>query len=663
MSEQQLQIPRRRPLVWIVDDSHTETLIAERALGNGFDFERFGDGAVVVERLTAGAPQPDLVLLDWVMPGMAGDEVCKFLRTHADTVDLPIILITASRTETADVARGLAVGANDYVARPFANEELRARVDAAIRSKQLSDIAQQERKRLETINQLGRALFEAGTDVDRILDTLVTVLSNGLCDGCSILLLPGPVTAAAATRHRADPTGKALAAISSFADPVVHSFQSSAHARGTLPPAYTPYIDRFGLRGLAILPVGSREILHGVVTVTRDGGSTPFDAQDIATIETCMEYASLAVESAVRFDAERAGRGQLDAVLTSLPNGIIVSDADGVITLANAAAHRLFPDVRTGVPLADVHRLATWTTFEGTPITLAAWQDFARGGRIETLIRRPYDGEQLALAVSGVALVDGRGLSAGSVTVLQDITAQYAVNAEREESARFQQQMLGIVGHDLRAPLGAILIGTELLDLDLEAGSPPASVVKRIASSANRMTRMVDQLLDMTRARLGAGIPVVPRKIHLVPLIKTVIDELAAVHHTPFELVAPMDVTGYWDGDRLAQVVSNLAGNAVQYGLRNAPITVGVARVGSNVTISVHNVIRETPIPHHVIGTLFDPYRRGHDNEHNSTGLGLGLYIVHEIVRAHGGSVDVDSTDSGTTFRVHLPERSPTASG
>src|SRR4051812_45346610 len=103
----------RRPLVWIVDDSPTEALIAERSLGSAYDFERFLDGSVVVERLAAGAPQPDLVLLDWVMPGMAGDEVCRFLRTDPRTLELPIILITASRIETSDVVNGLASGAND----------------------------------------------------------------------------------------------------------------------------------------------------------------------------------------------------------------------------------------------------------------------------------------------------------------------------------------------------------------------------------------------------------------------------------------------------------------------------------------------------------------------------------------------------------------------
>lgn len=541
MSEPRTPSGGRRPLVWIVDDSPTEAMIAERSLGDAYDFERFIDGSVVVERLAAGAPQPDLVLLDWVMPGMAGDEVCRFLRTDPRTLELPIILITASRIETSDVAKGLASGANDYVARPFATEELRARVDSAIRAKRLSDLAQQERRRLSTINQLGRALFHARTDIPRILHELAALLTVSICDGCSILLLPGSLTIGAVTRHKADPSGESLAAIASGAEPVVHSFASSEAARETLPAAYAAYIGRFGLRGLAILPLSSREPLRGIVTVTRDGGSGPFDDDDLATIETCIEYAALAVESAMRFDAERS--------------------------------------------------------------------------------------------------------------------AERAVNAERERTAQFQQEMLGIVGHDLRGPLGAILIGTEMLAAERKNDPADAYVVKRIESCVRRMTRMVDQLLDMTRARLGGGIAVARQRTPLLPLIKSVMEELSLAHTgTPFELVTVAEVVGLWDPDRLGQVVSNLLSNAVQYGLAGAPIIVGVTRAEGAATITVHNQLRGKPIPPETLATLFEPYRRGGDHGQNTTGLGLGLYIVHEIVRAHGGTMDAVSSQSGTTFRVALPE-------
>jgi len=109
--------PPRRPRVWIADDSPTEAKITQRTLGDGYEIEYFNDGSLVVERIADGATLPDLLLLDWVMPGMQGDEVCRFLRSHERTRALPIILVTASRVETADIVAGLAAGANDYVPR------------------------------------------------------------------------------------------------------------------------------------------------------------------------------------------------------------------------------------------------------------------------------------------------------------------------------------------------------------------------------------------------------------------------------------------------------------------------------------------------------------------------------------------------------------------
>jgi len=637
--------------VWIVDDSPTEAMIAERSLGPAYDFEKFIDGSVVVERLAAGTTQPDLVLLDWVMPGMAGDEVCRFLRSHPRTLELPIILITASRVETSDVAQGLASGANDYVARPFAAEELRARVDAAIRAKQLTELAQLERRRLSTINRLGRALFEAGSDLGRILDQLATALTVSICDGCSILMLPGPISVAAVTCHRTEPSGESLAAIASVADPAVHAFDDSDQARSLL-PTYATYIDRFGLRGLAILPFPSREGLRGVVTVTRDGGSVSFDADDIATIETCIEYASLAVESALRFDAERIGRAQLDTVLANLPTGVIVTDSAGKLSLVNAAAGELIPGIELAPSLGGVFRLATWTTSDGAILEKRdLMRLLSQPDRSETMIQIAGNPNPIAVAISGVLLRDGY-----IVTLLQNVSAEHEVNAERERTSRFQQQMLGIVGHDLRNPIGAILVGTELLEMQIEANPDAKSVVKRIVSSANRMMRMVDQLLDVTRARLGDGIPVTPRKMQLLPLLRSVVEELALAYpKARFELNARDEVRGVWDPDRLGQVVSNVMSNAVHYGREGEPIVVTVASSTTDATITVRNKLRDAPIPPEVLATLFAPYRRGRDNEHNSKGLGLGLYIVAEIIRAHGGTIDVSSENSGTTFRIVLP--------
>lgn len=515
----------RPPLIWLVDDSRTQIAFTEHALGTGYQFERFDDGPSVLLRLGETARLPDLVLLDWMMPGLSGDEVCRFLRANPVTRDLPIVILTASRTETQDIVCALESGANDYVARPFVTEELRARVGAILRAHQVKQAAERERLRVTTINKLGRALLQAGT-VDAILRELAVTLTESLCDGCAATLLTGTGAACAITLHRFERATALLGSLAGLADPVVHAFTSSEQALATLPVGYADYIRECRLRGLAVMAIPVRDLAHGVITLTRDHPSGPFDSRDLAAIETCLEHTGLALEAAIRSEAERA-------------------------------------------------------------------------------------------------------------------------------TARFHEEMLGIVGHDLRSPLAAMTVGIELLRLRI-ADPDSECVLGRLENSARRMTAIVDQLLDITRARLGTGIPVARHALRLHPLIAGVLDELRLVYRTTVFELRGADVEGVWDGDRLGQVISNLASNAAQYGKVGGPVVVDLACAGGFATIAISNPIRGAPIPQSVLEALFDPFQRGRGGEHPA-GLGLGLYIVREIVRAHGGTIEVASCAAGTTFRIALP--------
>jgi phosphoserine phosphatase RsbU/P len=650
----------RRPRVWIADDSPTEAKMTERTLGDNYDIEYFNDGSLVVERIAGGASLPDLLLLDWVMPGMQGDEVCRFLRSHERTRALPIILVTASRVETADVVAGLAAGANDYVPRPFEAAELRARVDAAIRAKQLADAAATERARLAAVNQLGHALLETSTRIDSVLDHFATTLSRTLCDGCAVMLLPGAFPAETVYRHRADDSGRALADIAALADPVRLTFGSDDEARAALPPIYHAYIEKFGLRSLAILPFPIREPIEGVVTVTRDGNSPPFEPEDLATIETCIEYAGLAVITAMRFDAERTARTQLDSVLAAMPIGIVVTDVKGSVALVNSTAATLLPGMASAKTLSEIYDLAEWWTLEGKVLTEPEWAlrsalhaNHATQAEIQMISPGSYP---RVVAISSVPLRDGRGSIVGSVSALDDVTAQRAIEAERERVSQFQQQMLAMVGHDLRNPLSALVTGVDILKMSLPPDSSSGKLVQRLGNSASRMGRMIEQLLDHTRARLGSGIPVARRAVDLTALVGGVVEELALAYpEAKLVLAAHEPIEGQWDPDRIAQVVSNLLANAIQYGRERTPITIDLAATPTSVTIAITNQIRDLPIAADQLATLFEPYRRGADRAHQAGGLGLGLYIVRELVRAHGGTIEATSTATGTRFSIRLP--------
>lgn len=629
----------RHPLVWVVDDSPTERAITLRALGGGYRFEEFSDGADVVERLNSRTVMPDVILLDWVMPGMTGDEVTRYIRAHEAFAELAIILFTASRVETDDVVRGLSVGANDYVAKPFAPEELRARVQAVLRSKDLRESATRERTRLAAINLLGRALFRAGGDVAAILHELVSSLQGLVADGCAIILLPGELPPLSSAIHRADPSAAALTAIATLADPAVYSFRDSDDALAKLPPLYHPYIRSHGLRGLAILPFPVRNPVQGVVTLTRDGGSKPFDDDDLAAIETCIEYTSLAIQNAMRFETERTARSRLTAVLEHAPIGLVVTDPYGIIELANPAATRLVDGLASVRTIDGLLALGQWTPAPG---------DAPEGVRRGQLVLSPPGLAQRVLSVT----------TAGMVTALEDVTVQHAIGVERERVAAFQEQMLGIVGHDLRNPLSAIVTGSELLHEHTRDLPKVQNVVGRVQSSARRMTSIVNQLLDVTRARLGEGIPLALAELDLGALARSIVEELASVHRAArFEVHADA-VKAVGDPDRLGQVLSNLIGNAAQYGDTSKPITVEVHRLDQSAVVEVTNAPKGAPIPASKLATLFDPYRRGeHSAVTHRSGLGLGLYIAHEIVRAHKGTLIAESTEAGTVFRVALPLR------
>jgi len=225
---------------------------------------------------------------------------------------------------------------------------------------------------------------------------------------------------------------------------------------------------------------------------------------------------------------------------------------------------------------------------------------------------------------------------------------------ELRETLRFSELFAGILAHDLRNPLNTIVMGTELLCADAPDPKVQSTLV-RMRSSERRMTRMIEQLLDLTRSRSGSGIAIVPSPLDFAELANGVVQELSlAFPSRRVRVNTAGDTRGEWDQDRLGQVVSNLLGNALHHGDERGEVAVSVdGRASRIVELETHNAgaIPAEHLPH-----LFDPFRSG--NRKRRQGLGLGLYITKLIVEAHGGDVRVDSGSTGTRFRVRLPRTS-----
>ena len=217
---------------------------------------------------------------------------------------------------------------------------------------------------------------------------------------------------------------------------------------------------------------------------------------------------------------------------------------------------------------------------------------------------------------------------------------------------------LGILGHDLRSPLGAISLGAEVL---LRSGDLPPKATKnvtRIYSSVGRSIKIVGDLLDFTRTQLGSGIPVRIERGDLALTCDAMVDEARAYH--PDRLIdfrSESRILAHFDKSRMEQVISNLIGNAIKHGEQNRPVTVSAGSQNGIAQLSVHN--EGLPIAEEAMSSLFNPMvRHLHSGETEygaGAGLGLGLYITSAIIKAHGGSIEVASTTRGTTFIVRIP--------
>jgi signal transduction histidine kinase len=258
-------------------------------------------------------------------------------------------------------------------------------------------------------------------------------------------------------------------------------------------------------------------------------------------------------------------------------------------------------------------------------------------------------------------------LQEANLTNLEDLTRfnEAIDQAIAESITRFTQDVgeskerfVAILSHDLRTPLSAIITSSKFMIDCGELTEPNRSLVQRISRSARRMNQMVLDLLEFTRTRFGDGIPIVRADADARRIVHDVIAEVAVTYPSAtVQLETTGDLNGTWDGDRLTQALINLITNAAEHGSDKSAIRVTARGLEQEVLIAVQN---DGPvIPPEQVGQIFQAMKREsvgttRDRRH----LGLGLYIVEKIVAAHGGSVDVQSSEQeGTMFTLRLPRR------
>jgi signal transduction histidine kinase len=286
---------------------------------------------------------------------------------------------------------------------------------------------------------------------------------------------------------------------------------------------------------------------------------------------------------------------------------------------------------------------------------VAAQRGYAAGA-IDYIIK-PFEPDLLRAKVNSLVSLFRRGAELkrrGEIIAAKEIEAAraHAEAVRAEEASRLKDRFIGILGHDLRNPLTAITNSAHLLMRSSDLPERHQNSAARVLRASQRMAQMIRDLLDFTRGQLGGGIPVEPIESNLAEICLRVVDETKAVHpQREIVLETTGELAGHWDDSRVEQMVTNLVVNAVHHG--QGRILVEAVGEPGRIFLRVSN--GGPPIPAEELPTIFEPFKVPRARR-PSEGLGLGLYIVKEIVRAHGGSVDVRSTaEEGTIFTCAWP--------
>lgn len=464
------------------------------------------------------------------------------------------------------------------------------------------------------------------------------------------------------------------------------------------PPAYRDFLARFPAHAVVVAPLRAHGRNIGVVCAMRVRPGETFDSEDLELLAGLAERAAAAIEnSRLHRDAEEARRraeqlymfanaavraDTLDAVydaalaaiidaLAAQRASILLFEDDGVIRFK--ASRGLSEQYR-----AAVEGHSPWKRDDRSPSPLfvanciedpawASYEPVFRREGIAALSFIPLTSRGRLLGKFMVYYDEPHTFDASDIEVsraianhLASMIARFRAMAELERTIRDNERLAGVLAHDLRNPLSAIMTAAQLALLHHErehdsADERVARPLSRIVSSAERMSNMITQLLDFTRARVGGGIEIHPCTTSLHDITAQAVAELELAYpDRTFDIRTSGDHHGNWDPDRLLQVASNLLGNACQHGDAASPIKISIdGRAADVVVLSIHN---RGAIPPALLPRIFDPFR-GQERRHGSaSGLGLGLYIVREIARAHHGTVEVESTEHhGTSFAVRLP--------
>lgn len=548
--------------------------------------------------------------------------------------------------------------------RPGDLVRLNEAMDQAV-CRSVSSYAAARERTLRALERMSQAALDS-PDPDTLLARLPALLvESSLLVDMAVLLLweDGRLRVHAATGLGAEAAlGHTQAVGEGFAGRIAAERGPVAvHAAGRDLELHDGLLRPLGLRALYGVPLLDGERLVGVAYMGSRTAYAFSEGDSLLFRTMCGRATALIIQAQLRA-SERTAREEaqrtlalLDTLLAAAPVGIAVLDREMRYVRVNPVLARI-----NGLPM-EAHLGRTAREFL-KPELLAIVEPCQRkvletGEPVMGQEVTTYDGpsgrpRHWVANYFPVRTTSGELLGLGSTLV--EVTSHREAAAALERSVTFREELLAMLGHDLRNPLNAITASAFQLSRAEGLGERERNAVERIRRSAGRMARMIDDILDFARSRLGGGLPVDPQPVDMADLSRSTLEELQVAYpNRQLLFEAQGDTRGQWDPDRVTQVLGNLVVNALQHGRSDTPVHITARGEGSDVVMVVHN--EGEPIPPERLPHLFDPFK-GSARAQGSKSLGLGLYIVHQIARAHGGSVQVHSTaEEGTTFSVRWP--------
>jgi PAS domain S-box-containing protein len=618
-----------RTRIVLADDNADMRDYVARLLRERWDVEAVADGHAALQAVQR--ERPGLVLADVMMPGLDGFGLLHAIRRDPALRLTPVMLLSARAGEEA-TAEGLSAGANDYIVKPFSARELLVRVASTLAVASVAREAQaiEEAARRRLYSHFMQAPFP------------VAVLRGP--DHIAELVNPMALHAWGKDERMLD-------------QPLIDGMPELSGQ------PFIGYLDEVFRTGIAYQARGERARLARASDGTVEDAYFDFVYAPLRNGDGSMDgilVCGFVVTDQVRAAQElarllaqaEASERQFRELVENLPELAWTARPDGFIDYYNRRWYEY-----TGTTLAEMQGWGWRSLHDPARVdaVMARWQHSIDTGE-------PFEMEFPLRGADGVFrwfLTRVRPLHDAGGRIVRWFGSNTNID-DRRRTDDFREMFLGILGHDLRNPLNTVLTTARVLTMRPDTPEHIRKTLERVTSSGVRMQRMIEQLLDLTRARLAGGIPVTlsPGPVDLAPLVAKIVDEVRAVHPAcTIEMCVEGDCAARIDPDRFEQVVSNLLSNAVTHGDATAPIRVVLQSRPATISLSVQN--DGPPIDPELLPTLFNPFTRGENQPRGAgAGLGLGLYISERIIDRHGGTLSVhSSSEAGTRFEIVVPRR------